>query len=61
MESFRMRRVVFNKTGQSTIEYAILIAVIVAALIGMQTYIRRSIQYRLKQVEDALNEPLQYE
>jgi len=35
-----------NRKGQSTAEYAIIIGVIVAALIGMQTYIKRGLQAR---------------
>jgi len=41
-----------NKRGQSTLEYAVIIAVIVAALIAMQVYVRRGLQGRLKQASD---------
>jgi Flp pilus assembly pilin Flp len=37
-----------NKKGQNTLEYAIIIAVIVAALIAMNAYIKRGVQGRLK-------------
>jgi len=46
-----MRRL-FNKRAQSTLEYAILIAVVVGALIGMQTYVKRGLQGRLKAASD---------
>ena len=46
-----MRRL-FSKKAQSTLEYAILIAVIVGALIGMQTYVKRGLQGRLKVATD---------
>ena len=46
-----MRRI-FNKKAQSTLEYAILIAVVVGALIGMQTYVKRGLQGRLKAATD---------
>lgn len=36
-----------NKKGQNTAEYAILIALIIAAAIGMQTYVKRGLQSRL--------------
>ena len=43
------------RTGQSTLEYAMFIAVVAAALLAMQTYIRRSIQANLKTVENQIN------
>ncbi len=46
-----MRRL-FNKKAQSTLEYAILIAVVVGALIGMQTYVKRGLQGRLQEATD---------
>lgn len=36
------------RKGQSTVEYAIVLGVIVAALIAMQTYIKRGIQGRYR-------------
>ena len=40
-------------TGQSTAEYAILIGVIVAVAIGIQTYVKRGLQGRFKtEVDD---------
>ena len=38
-----MRR---NKKGQSTVEYAIVVGVVVAALVAMQTYVKRGLQAR---------------
>lgn len=35
-----------RKEGQSTVEYALIIGVIVAALVGMQTYVKRGLQAR---------------
>ncbi len=36
-------------------EYALFIAVVAAALSGMQLYVKRSIQANLKAIEDQLN------
>jgi Flp pilus assembly pilin Flp len=41
-----------NKKGQNTAEYAILIALVVAAAIAMQTYVKRSLQGGIKYVVD---------
>lgn len=41
-----------NKRGQSTLEYAIVIAVIVGGLIAMQVYFKRGVQGKLKQSAD---------
>lgn len=38
--------------AQSTAEYAIVIALVVAAVIAMQVYVRRGIQARIKQATD---------
>ncbi len=45
-----------NKKGQGTLEYAIIIAVVVAALIAMQVYIKRGLQGKLKQSSDEIGE-----
>jgi len=37
-----------NKKGQNTAEYAILIALVVAAAVGMQTYVKRGVQARMR-------------
>jgi len=47
-----------KQKGQSIIEYALLISIIAAAFIAMQTYMMRSVQGRLKQVEDEINQPV---
>jgi len=41
--------------SQSTIEYAVLIAVAVVVIIGMGLYIRRSVQANLKMTEMRIN------
>lgn len=46
----------FNKKAQSTLEYAVVIAVVVAALIAMQAYIKRGMQGKLKQASDDIGE-----
>ncbi len=47
-----MFRKLNNRKGQSTLEYGIVIAVIVGALIMMQVYIKRGVMGRLKQSTD---------
>lgn len=47
-----MLRLLRNRTGQHTIEYAILIAVVIGALSAMQLYMKRGIQARLKDGTD---------
>ena len=42
-----------NQRGQSTAEYAILIAVVIAAVVGMQLYVKRGLQAKLKGGADA--------
>ncbi len=47
----------FLKTdAQSTTEYAVLVACIVAAVIGMQIYLKRGIQGRLRQGGDEVGQ-----
>lgn len=41
-----------NKKGQTTLEYAVIIAVIVAALLAMQVYFKRGVQGRIRQASD---------
>ncbi len=41
-----------NRRGQSTLEYAILIAVIVGGLLAMQVYVKRGMQGRLRSAAD---------
>ncbi|UCB56772.1 MAG: hypothetical protein JSV30_06160 [Candidatus Omnitrophota bacterium] len=59
-----MRRL--NKRGQSTGEYAIVIGLIVAAAIAMQTYVKRGMQGKIRKAVDNISEAtrgttLQYE
>ena len=41
-----------QKRGQSTLEYAVLIVVIIGALLTIQIYIKRGVQGRLKSAAD---------
>ena len=50
-----MRRML-GKRGQSTLEYAVLIVVIIAALIAMQVYLKRGIQGRVRESSDQIGE-----
>ena len=43
-----LRRLIKNKKAQNTAEYAILIALVVGAIIAMQTYSQRALQARVK-------------
>lgn len=47
-----MLRKMRNRKAQSTAEYAILIGVVVAALVAMQTYVKRGFQGRMKDATD---------
>ena len=42
------KKLLKNKIAQSTAEYALLIALVVAAVIAMQTYAQRAIQGRIR-------------
>ena len=42
--------------GQSTLEYAVLIVIIIGALLSIQAYIKRGVQGRLKQATDDVGE-----
>ena len=42
--------------GQSTLEYAILIVIIIGALLTLQVYIKRGVQGRLKSATDDVGE-----
>lgn len=41
-----------NKRAQSTLEYAVLIIIVIGALLTIQVYIKRGVQGRLKQATD---------
>ena len=45
-----------QKRGQSTLEYAVLIIVIVGALLTIQVYIKRGVQGRLKSAADDIGD-----
>jgi Flp pilus assembly pilin Flp len=49
------------KKGFLAIEYAVLIAIIVAALIAMQGYIRKAISGRWRESADSIGFGMQYE
>jgi Flp pilus assembly pilin Flp len=42
--------------AQSILEYAMIVAVVAAALAAMSTYLKRSIQANLKSLEDQVNQ-----
>ncbi len=44
----------FNRKGQNTAEYAIIIALVVAAAVAMQTYVKRSMQGGVKFAVDKI-------
>lgn len=48
-----------SKRGQNTAEYAVLLALVIGAAVGIQTYVKRGVQGRLhdasKQFTDELN------
>ncbi len=41
-----------NKSGQSLIEYAVVVSLVSAAMIAMSTYVFRSVQATQKMVEE---------
>lgn len=45
-----------GRRGQSTVEYAVTIAAVIAALLGMQVYIKRGMSGRLRDAADSLGE-----
>ena len=45
-----------KRKGQSTLEYALIIAVVVAALLSVHAYLRRSITGRLRVTSGAISE-----
>lgn len=51
-----MLRIFYNKRAQSILEYAMLIIIISTAIIAMQYYMQRSINARMKQVQEELSE-----
>jgi Flp pilus assembly pilin Flp len=45
-----------NKKAQSTLEYAVVLAVVAGALLAMQIYVKRGIQGRLRSSTDTVGE-----
>lgn len=45
-----------HRRGQSTLEYAVLIIIIIAALLSIQMYIKRGVQGRLKTSTDDIGD-----
>lgn len=45
-----------SRRGQSTLEYAILILIVIVALLAMQTYLKRGIQGRMRESSDNIGE-----
>ena len=43
-----------NKKGQSIMEYAVLVSLVIAAITGMQLYVRRGLQAKIKDASDNL-------
>jgi len=52
LSMLRRKRVI---RGQSTIEYAMLITLVAAAVVAMQVYVRRSTAAALKVIEEQMN------
>jgi uncharacterized protein (UPF0333 family) len=51
-----MFRLLKTKRGQSTLEYAILVVVVIMALIAIQAYLKRGIQGRMRESADQIGE-----
>lgn len=45
-----------NKRGQTTLEYAVLVIIIIGALLTIQTYVKRGVQGRLKSSADDIGD-----
>lgn len=56
-----MKKLKFKRSlGQSLTEYAVLLAIVAAALLAMQVYVKRGIQGRIRDLADQIS-PTQYE
>ncbi len=51
-----MFKLFHKKNAQSTLEYAVLIVIIIAALIAVQAYIKRGVQGRMKSSADDIGD-----
>lgn len=49
-----MFRKLFSNRAQTTLEYAILIGIVVGGLIAMQIYVKRGLQGKLKENADSM-------
>lgn len=45
-----------KRKGQSILEYALLVAIVSAALLAMNTYVQRAMNARLKTIQEELYE-----
>lgn len=45
-----------QRKAQSTLEYAVIVAVVIGALLAMQTYIKRGVQGRLRSSTDNIGD-----
>jgi Flp pilus assembly pilin Flp len=48
-------RMTNKRTGQSVLEYTIIIAVVAAAILAMSQYIKRAVYANLKIIQDQVN------
>ena len=46
----------WNRRGQSTVEYAVIIAVVIAALLAIQLYMKRGLMGKLRESTDQIGE-----
>jgi hypothetical protein len=46
----------FTKKGQSTLEYAILILIVIVALLAMQVYLKRALQGRMRESSENIGQ-----
>jgi hypothetical protein len=49
-------RAYLTRKGQSTLEYAILVLIVIVALLAMQTYMKRGLQGRVRESTDNIGE-----
>jgi len=48
-----------NHRGQSSLEYALLIVIVITAFVAMRVYVQRAVQANLKALENQINaEPM---
>jgi Flp pilus assembly pilin Flp len=48
-------RWLFRRCGQSVLEYSILVAIVAAAFLAMNTYVRRAVQGRITAFDDEIS------